>query len=53
MELVERRVTGKAPDAFLFDELRAKSAERTGPIGKQFIRYRRALGIQALPGARW
>jgi len=51
-DLVERRATGKAPDAFLFDELRSKNPERTDPIGKAFTRYRRTLGIQEGTGRR-
>lgn len=50
--LVETRTRGKAPDAFLFDELRSKNTERTDPIGKAFTRYRRDLGIQEGTGRR-
>lgn len=50
--IVADRMSGKAPSAFLFGELRSKNAERTDPIGKLFTRYRRSLGIQDGTGRR-
>lgn len=50
--VVARRTAGKAPTAFLFDELRSRNPERTDPIGKLFTRYRRRLGIQDGTGRR-
>ena len=50
--LVTARMTGKVSGAFLFDEIRSKNPERTDPLGKMFIRYRRSLGIQEGSGRR-
>lgn len=50
--VVARRTAGKAPAAFLFNELRSQNSERTDPIGKLFTRYRRGLGIQEGAGRR-
>lgn len=51
--LVERRCKGKRPTAFLFDELGpCPTADavraRSDPLSKQFTRYRRDLGIDAV-----
>jgi integrase len=51
-QLVARRTRGKKLDTYLFDELQSKNAERTDPIGKAFMRYRRSLGIQDGDGRR-
>jgi integrase len=45
--MVERRVTGKGPEGFLFADLPGTDKDnRTDAIGKTFTRYRRTLGIQ-------
>jgi integrase len=46
--LVARRVAGKSPDAYLFDELRApasRPAERSAKASERFTEYRRECGI--------
>jgi integrase len=50
--MIDARMEGKTPTAYLFPELRSKNAERTDPIGKAFTRYRRSLGIQEGTGRR-
>ena len=50
--LVDRRTRDRAPDDYLFHELRAQGSERTDPIGKAFARHRRSLGIQEGTGRR-
>jgi integrase len=51
--VVNRRITSKAPDAFLFDDLPGKLEDaRASAIGHAFVRYRRSLGIQEGTGRR-
>jgi integrase len=51
-EIVARRVKDKDDGAFLFHDLTSDRAERTDPLGKQFTRYRRSLGVQEGSGRR-
>lgn len=48
--LIARRVSDKAPNAWLFPELpddkEGRLAERADEVGKRFVTYRRGLGIE-------
>jgi integrase len=51
--VVDRRITGKVPEAFLFADLPGKQEDsRASAIGHAFVRYRRSLGIQEGGGRR-
>ena len=52
VDIVTRRSRGKPATTYLFHELVSQNAERTDPIGKAFMRYRRSLGIQDGAGRR-
>jgi len=53
MELVRRRTKGKAPEAWLFDDLRevpeGSIVERSQPVSKTFTRLRRRLAAAGVP----
>ncbi len=48
-ELIARKCAGKAPDAYLFDELEEQregsKRDRSAPVGQAFTRERRRLGV--------
>ncbi len=50
--LVERRTAGKKDTAFLFDDVRTRTGERSQPVSKQFGRYRKLLGVDETPAGK-
>ena len=57
LPLLNRRIEGKAPDEFIFDEVETppegSDRERSMPVSKRFGRYLRSLGLEVmLPGKR-